>query len=383
MVRGLRCTASNMTLKFLRVKFILASYEFVSVMHRRILERVFGVPVFNLYGSTETGHLLMENEAGEMKPSHDTAFLEIVNPHSRNVGELVVTTLTNDYMPLLRYRIGDLAQRHEAAYGSHFTVHGRARDALMAGDGQRVTTWQVDQCFTEVNGIMHYELRQNENGDCIFRFVPDKWRGKDYERRDFKTRMRNFQPVKPRRCRSSSCGGFGDSGSPAGPARTFRRKTLSAANEFSLANGSDHCAHANAGAQHETVDGPRSVAGHFFGGGIRGEGFSGIVCARLTRHGIRPGFELRQHRRARALGMSWEELTRTPSRLTTEAPNREERARLLAMVVTRGFIDDYSGVRISKSGRRFKISRATVWNLLAQDGRPGGQAAMFGEWEFL
>src|SRR5690348_6600801 len=30
--------------------------------------------------------------------------------------------------------------------------------------------------------------------------------------------------------------------------------------------------------------------------------------------------------------MSWEELTRTPSRLTAEAPVREERARLLASV---------------------------------------------------
>jgi MEKHLA domain-containing protein len=81
--------------------------------------------------------------------------------------------------------------------------------------------------------------------------------------------------------------------------------------------------------------------------------------------------------------MSWEELTRTPSRLTAEAPNREERARLLAIVTTRGFIDDYSGVRISKTGRRFEISRATVWNLLEADGQPCGQAAMFGEWEFL
>jgi len=81
--------------------------------------------------------------------------------------------------------------------------------------------------------------------------------------------------------------------------------------------------------------------------------------------------------------MSWEELTRTSSRLTAEAPNREERARLLATVTQHGFIDDYSGVRISKSGRRFRISRATVWNLLTADGKPCGQAAMFGEWKFL
>ncbi|HEY1717539.1 MAG TPA: hypothetical protein VGH42_04495 [Verrucomicrobiae bacterium] len=160
-------------LKFASLKFILCSYEFVSVVHRKILARVFGVPIFNLYGSTETGHLLMENERGEMKPSCDTAFLEIVDADARGVGELVVTTLTNDYMPLLRYRIGDLVELHAAPYENHFTVHGRARDALKSKDGQRVTTWEVDQCFAETNGITHYELRQNENGDCVLRFVPD------------------------------------------------------------------------------------------------------------------------------------------------------------------------------------------------------------------
>jgi hypothetical protein len=81
--------------------------------------------------------------------------------------------------------------------------------------------------------------------------------------------------------------------------------------------------------------------------------------------------------------MSWEELTRTPSRLTAEAPNREERARLLAAVTKNGFIDDYSGIRISKNGRRFCIAQATVWNLLDERGDYAGQAAMFSHWEFL
>jgi hypothetical protein len=81
--------------------------------------------------------------------------------------------------------------------------------------------------------------------------------------------------------------------------------------------------------------------------------------------------------------MSWEELARTPSRLTAEAPNRDERARLLEVVTRRGFIDDYSGIRISKTGRRFCISHATVWNLLAEDDKPRGQAAMFDRWEFI
>ena len=81
--------------------------------------------------------------------------------------------------------------------------------------------------------------------------------------------------------------------------------------------------------------------------------------------------------------ISWGEFTRTPSRLTAEVPNREERARLLQAVSQYGFIDDYSGVRISKTGRRFHISNATVWNLLTEDNKPCGQAAMFEHWELI
>jgi phenylacetate-CoA ligase len=160
-------------IKFPSLKFILCSYEFTSVVHRKILTRVFGVPVFNLYGSTETGHLLMENEHGEMKQSYDTAYLEIIDADARNIGDLVVTTLSNDFMPLLRYRIGDLAERIAQPYGNSFIVHGRTRDALTAGDGSRVTTWQVDQCLAGAGGIAHYEVRQHEDGGCALRFVPE------------------------------------------------------------------------------------------------------------------------------------------------------------------------------------------------------------------
>jgi phenylacetate-CoA ligase len=161
-------------IKFPSLKFILCSYEFVSVTHRKILQRVFGVPVFNLYGSTETGHLLMENESGEMKPSLENVFYEIVEPDERGVGSLVVTTLTNDVMPLVRYRIGDLAERCDEPSATDYLVHGRARDVLLRGDGQRVTTLEVDRCFTGADGILHYQLRQNENGDCHLQFIPDR-----------------------------------------------------------------------------------------------------------------------------------------------------------------------------------------------------------------
>ncbi|MDB0055877.1 MEKHLA domain-containing protein [bacterium] len=79
--------------------------------------------------------------------------------------------------------------------------------------------------------------------------------------------------------------------------------------------------------------------------------------------------------------MTWEQFTSSPSRFTAAAPNREERARLLAEVTENGFIDNYSGVRISSSGKRFRIKQATVWNLSDPDGTPTGQAATFSHWE--
>ncbi len=160
-------------LRFPSLKFILCSYEFVSVVHRRIIERVFGVPVLNLYGSTETGHLLMQGADDEMLPSHDTAFFEVIEPDARGIGSLVVTSLTNHRMPLVRYRIGDLVERVEQSSGTKYRVHGRAKDVLRAADGHRVTTWDVDQCFAGVAGMAHYQLRQVENGGYALRSIPE------------------------------------------------------------------------------------------------------------------------------------------------------------------------------------------------------------------
>ncbi|WP_035383879.1 MEKHLA domain-containing protein [Ferriphaselus sp. R-1] len=72
--------------------------------------------------------------------------------------------------------------------------------------------------------------------------------------------------------------------------------------------------------------------------------------------------------------------TRLPSRYSAEPLAREARARLLERVTQHGYIDDYSGVRISSSGKRFRIERVIVWNLLDEAGKLHGQAATFTEW---
>ena len=73
-------------------------------------------------------------------------------------------------------------------------------------------------------------------------------------------------------------------------------------------------------------------------------------------------------------------LTRTPSRLTAEPVHRDERARLLERTRRDGYVDDYAGIRISSTGRRFRIEQAIVWNLVDAAGIHRGQAATFDRW---
>jgi hypothetical protein len=81
--------------------------------------------------------------------------------------------------------------------------------------------------------------------------------------------------------------------------------------------------------------------------------------------------------------MDWGQFTQTPSRLTAERVNREERARMLEQANTHGYINDYRGIRISRSDKRFFVERATVWNIHKPEGTPLGQAATFSDWTYL
>ncbi|MCA7960391.1 MEKHLA domain-containing protein [Burkholderia multivorans] len=83
------------------------------------------------------------------------------------------------------------------------------------------------------------------------------------------------------------------------------------------------------------------------------------------------------NKRAQAIfEYGWDELTALPSRLSAKPMERRERQSFLEKVARDGFVSDYRGVRVTKSGKRFWIERATVWQLVDAGGIVRGQAAM-------
>ena len=81
--------------------------------------------------------------------------------------------------------------------------------------------------------------------------------------------------------------------------------------------------------------------------------------------------------------MTWEQLIKTPSRLTAEPVNRADREWMLEQARLRGFIDTYRGVRISGTGRRFLVENALIWNVLDAGRQRIGQAATFSHWTWI
>jgi hypothetical protein len=81
--------------------------------------------------------------------------------------------------------------------------------------------------------------------------------------------------------------------------------------------------------------------------------------------------------------MTWEELITTPSKSTTEPILREKRDKFLAETTTKGYITNYQGIRVSRTGKKYKIKDVIVWNLTNEEDQYCGQGATFSRWECL
>lgn len=100
-----------------------------------------------------------------------------------------------------------------------------------------------------------------------------------------------------------------------------------------------------------------------------------VVVAHDT--GADPVFIYGNRKALELFEMDCDRFTRLPSRLSAEPLHQSARQRLLDDVQKHGFSAAYSGIRVSSSGRRFRIENATIWNLLDAQGLHHGQAATF------
>ena len=89
-----------------RLKGVFLTAERLHGFQRELIEEVLGVPVFNLYGSTEIQNIAFECTHGNMHVATDFVVVEVDGPPGE-AGDFLLTSLHNYAMPFIRYRNGD------------------------------------------------------------------------------------------------------------------------------------------------------------------------------------------------------------------------------------------------------------------------------------
>ena len=79
----------------------------------------------------------------------------------------------------------------------------------------------------------------------------------------------------------------------------------------------------------------------------------------------------------------WDVLVGLPSRLTAPSAEQAERSLALSKAKREDAIEGYSGIRISRKGRRFMIQNARIWTLWDEQQQAFGQAASFSNWWWM
>ena len=81
--------------------------------------------------------------------------------------------------------------------------------------------------------------------------------------------------------------------------------------------------------------------------------------------------------------INWQDFIGMPSKYSAEPDQRESRSKMLSETLEKGYYENYSGVRVSKEGKRFFIKKATIFNLIDDEGLRIGQAAVFNDWHYI
>jgi phenylacetate-CoA ligase len=144
---------------FPALRALFVGGEPLTPARRRRISDIWGVPVVEEYGSTETGSLAGECRFGRMHLWADRAIFEVYDPISGEstpdgAGQLVVTPLYRSAMPLLRYNLEDnvAVSYDECECGWQLpTVRVLGRSAFGYPVGRtKVTQHQLEQLVFEL-----------------------------------------------------------------------------------------------------------------------------------------------------------------------------------------------------------------------------------------
>ena len=166
-------------------KALMSSAQQLTTKTRESIESLFSAKVLDKYGSREFSGIAYQCLEGNFHHVQDESYIVELLVDDRparpgEVGEIVITDLNNFSVPLIRYRIGDLAKCVEQSTcecGRNHKTIGEITGRTQALVGCRNGVWLPGTFFAHFFkdfdfAIKHYQIYQETHGSFSVRIVP-------------------------------------------------------------------------------------------------------------------------------------------------------------------------------------------------------------------
>jgi phenylacetate-CoA ligase len=138
---------------------------------RELIEQAFGARAANEFGSRDIGFTAHETPEGQILLLSENIILEVLDADGRPVppgetGEAVMTALTSEAQPFIRYRTGDMLRMSRAGCASGRGLHvidevvGRQTDFVVRADGTIMHALAVIYVLRAVDGVEQFKCIQ-------------------------------------------------------------------------------------------------------------------------------------------------------------------------------------------------------------------------------
>jgi phenylacetate-CoA ligase len=148
-----------------RIPHLCTSSEVLSTAHRAQIEAAFGGRVWDVYGCTEFKEVAWQCGHGRYHINFESVDVETAQSES---GAVVLSTLCNRAMPLLRFQTGDQAtfDREPCPCGRQssqfFSFAGRVADTITLPSGRRLMPYLLTTDIELEESILQYRIVQTE-----------------------------------------------------------------------------------------------------------------------------------------------------------------------------------------------------------------------------
>lgn len=172
-----------------KLKAVFVTGEVLFDADREAIERAFAAPAVIEYGCRDGGFLAHEHPDGFLHVARENALLELVGSDGQpvgpgEIGEVVITHLDAMAMPLIRYRIGDLARAAHPLHIDTLTypeklteVRGRVTDQIICRQGndyKRMHALSLIYVLREADGLQQFRIVQRAVDELLVEVVTDE-----------------------------------------------------------------------------------------------------------------------------------------------------------------------------------------------------------------